>query len=300
MKNVSRTARPSRSLATLGVTAGHEAPPGAAALHRAGIDRRKFCKLLGGGIVVLWASGTLELFAQRRAYPEDPNAYLRIDEMGRVTVFSGKIEMGQGVHTSLAQMAAEELGVSLDSITMVMEDTDLCPWDGGTSGSQSTRMFGPAIRAAAAEARTVMMNLAAKRLGVAREQLVVENGVVSHGSRKVTYGELAQGKQIARLVDEKAVLRSAKEFKIIGKPTKRLDGRDKVTGRAKYAGDMRRPSMLYARILRPPMHGATRKSLDTSKAKEMSGVTVVEKDDLVAVLHADPEMAGRALSLIKS
>jgi nicotinate dehydrogenase subunit B len=264
------------------------------------LDRRNFCKLLGGGIVILVTTRPMELFAQRRAYPEDPNAYLRIDENGQVTVFSGKIEMGQGVHTSLAQMAAEELGVSLDSITMVMGDTDLCPWDGGTSGSQSTRMFGPAIRAAAAEARTVMMNLAAKKLGVPREQLVVENGVVSHGSRKVTYGELAQGKQIARLVDEKAVLRSAKEFKFIGKPTKRLDSRDKVTGRAKYAGDMRAPGMLYARILRPPMHGATRKSLDTSKAREMRGVTVVEKDDLVAVLHADPEMAGKALGVIKS
>ena len=262
--------------------------------------RREFCKLLGGGIVILVTTNPIELFAQRRSYPDDPNAYLRIDEKGHVTVFSGKIEMGQGVHTSLAQMAAEELGVSLDSITMVMGDTDLCPWDGGTFGSQSTRMFGPAIRAAAAEARTVLTNLAANKLGVPRDQLVVENGVVSHGGRKVTYGELAQGKEIARLVDEKAVLRSAKEFKVIGKPTKRMDGRDKVTGRAKYAGDIRRPGALYARIVRPPMHGATRKSVDTSKAKEISGVTVVEKDDLVAVLHPDPEVAAKALSLINA
>jgi isoquinoline 1-oxidoreductase len=197
-------------------------------------------------------------------------------------------------------MAAEELGVSLDSINMVMGDTDLCPWDQGTFGSQSTRMFGPALRAAAAEARTVMMNLAAKKLGVERDRLTVDNGVVSDGSRKVTYAELAQGKQIARLVDEKAILRSAKEFKIIGKPTKRLDGRDKVTGRAKYAGDMRLPGMLHARILRAPMHGATLKSVDTSKAKELSGVTVVEQGDLIAVLHKDPETAGKALSLVQA
>ncbi len=264
------------------------------------LTRRKFCQLLGGGIVVLVTARVDDLFGQRRPYPEDPNAYLRIDENGRVTIFSGKIEMGQGVHTSLAQMAAEELGVSLDSITMVMGDTDLCPWDQGTFGSQSTRMFGPAVRAAAAEARTVMMKLAAEKLGTSRDRLVVENGVVSDGSRKVTYGELAKGKQIARLVDEKAVLRSAKEFKVIGKPTKRLDGREKVTGRAKYAGDIRRPGMLHARILRPPMHGATRTSLDTSKAKAMSGVTVVERDDLVAVLHTDPEKANKALTLIKA
>ena len=97
------------------------------------VDRRTFCKLVGGGIVVLVTAKPADLFAQqRRGYPEDLNAYLRIDENGRVTLFSGKIEMGQGVHTSLAQMAAEELGVSLDAITVVMGDTDQCPWDAGT------------------------------------------------------------------------------------------------------------------------------------------------------------------------
>jgi nicotinate dehydrogenase subunit B len=264
------------------------------------VDRRKFCKLLGGGIVVLVTSPPLDLFAQRRPYPEDPNAYLRIDQNGRVTLFSGKIEMGQGINTSLSQMAAEELGVSLDSITIIMGDTDLVPWDQGTWGSQTTRMFGPAVRAAAAEARTVLMKLAAEKLGTPRQQLVVENGVVSNGSKSVTYGELAKGKQIARLVNEKAVLKAARDFKIVGKPAKRIDGREKVTGKAVFAGDIQRPGMLYARILRPPMHGATRKSLDTSKAREIAGVTVVEKGDLVAVLHTDPEVAAHALDHIKA
>ena len=288
MRSRSHAAHPAESPATPGMTCG--------------IDRRSFCKLLGGGIVVLITSKPSDLFGQqqRPGYPEDLNAYLRIDETGRVTIFSGKIEMGQGVHTSLAQMAAEELGVSLDSITMVMGDTDLCPWDQGTHGSMSTRFFGPAVRAAAAEARTVLMRLASEKLGAPREKLVVENGVVSNGSQTVTYGELARGRQIARLVDEKAVLQTVREFKVIGKPARRMDGRDKVTGRAKYAGDVRLPGMLYARIARPPAQGSTRKSLDTSKAKEMPGVTVVEKDDLVAVLHADPERAHEALSLIKA
>ena len=181
------------------------------------VDRRTFCKLVGGGIVVLVTAKPAELFSQqRRGYPEDLNAFLRIDETGRVTLFSGKIEMGQGVHTSLAQMAAEELGVSLDAITVVMGDTDQCPWDAGTWGSQSTRMFGPAVRAAAAEARTVMMKLASEKLGSAREQLVVSNGIVTDGKQSISYGDLAKGKQIARLVDEKAVLRSVKDFKVIG------------------------------------------------------------------------------------
>src|SRR5208282_4715559 len=101
---------------------------------------------------------------QRRMYPDDFHAYLQIGANGRVTVFSGKIEMGQGVMTSLAQMAAEELGVDLASIDMVMGDTDACPWDMGTFGSMSTRVFGPALRAAAAKAREVVKTLAAGRL----------------------------------------------------------------------------------------------------------------------------------------
>lgn len=262
------------------------------------VDRREFCKLLGGGIVVLIATPPADLFAQRPQYPEDPNAYLRIDENGRVTLYSGKVEMGQGINTSLSQMAAEELGVSLDAVHILMGDTDLVPYDAGTWGSLTTRFFGPAVRAAAAEARTVLMKLAAEKLGIPRDQLTVANGVVSGGGKTITYGELAKGKTIARLVDEKAVLRSVKDFAVVGKPTKRIDGRDKVTGRAVYAGDIRRPGMLYARILRPPMHGATRKSLDTSKAKAMAGVVVVEQDDLIAALHADPEMAAKALASI--
>ena len=265
------------------------------------VDRRTFCKLVGGGVVVLITARPTDLFGQqRRGYPEDLNAYLRIDENGRVTLFSGKIEMGQGVHTSLAQMAAEELGVPLDAITMCMGDTDQCPWDAGTWGSQSTRMFGPAVRAAAAEARTVMVKLASEKLGTPREQLVVKDGVVTDGKKSVSYGELAKGRQIARLVDEKAALHSVKDFKVIGKPTKRLDGREKVTGRAQYAGDVRRPGMLYARLLRPPAHGAARTALDTAKAKAMDGVTVVERDDFVAVLHATPDGAAEALSAIKA
>src|SRR5450759_3999494 len=127
----------------------------------AGMDRRTFFKRVGGGVVVFVALGPTPLFSQeRRLYPEDFNAYLAIGEDGRVTVFSGKIEMGQGVMTSQAQMAAEELGVALSSIDMVLGDTDKCPWDMGTFGSLTTRMFGPALRAAAAEARAVLMRLA--------------------------------------------------------------------------------------------------------------------------------------------
>jgi isoquinoline 1-oxidoreductase len=272
------------------------------------MDRRGFVKALGGGILVLVSAPAVgipawDLEAQRRPYPTDINAYLHIAEDGKVTLYSGKIEMGQGVMTSLAQMAAEELGVPLEAMSVVMGDTASCPWDMGTFGSMTTRFFGPAVRAAAAQARLVLTDLAAQRLGVPRTALTVQNGVVyvkANRSRHVSYGELARGQQITHTVSEKAVLRTAREFTVMGRSPKRLDGHEKVTGAAKYAGDIRLPGMLYARILRPPAHGATPRSVDTSGASAMSGVTVVNHDGLVAVLAADPETAEKALAAVKA
>lgn len=271
-----------------------------------GIDRRAFLKMVGGGIVVFVTARPSALLAQdrrRRVYPEDLNAYLRIDEDGKVTVFSGKIEMGQGVMTSQAQMAAEELGVTLDAVEMVLGDTDRCPWDFGTYGSLTTRMFGPALRAAASEARAVLVRLAARELGAPKERLVVADGVVSvagEPDRRVTYGELARGKAISRLVDEEAVLRSVADFEVMGRSPLRIDGRAKVTGAAEYAADVRLPGMLYASVLRPPSHGATLESLDLSPAEATPGAKVVRLDDLVAVLHADPEAAEAALGAVRA
>ena len=268
-------------------------------------DRRSFLEMLGGGIVIVVSLGPRALDAQdrRRSYPTDLNAYLRIGEDGRVTVFSGKIEMGQGVLTSQAQMMAEELGVALESIDMILGDTDRCPWDMGTFGSLTTRMFGPALRAAGAEARGVLEQLASEQLGVAKERLVVANGVVSvkdDGSRKVTYAQLAKGQTITRTLDEKAVLRAVADFTVMGRSPSRLDAHAKVTGAAKYSGDIRLPGMLYAKILRPPAHGATLASVDPSEAAKLSGVTVVHEGDLVAVLHVDPEAASAALARVKA
>ncbi len=273
------------------------------------MDRREFVKILGGGIVVCVNLGPVTVFNShaepvfQRGYPEDINAYLHIAEDGKITFYSGKIEMGQGIMTSLTQMAAEDLSVGLDSIHIVMGDTDTCPYDMGTFGSLTTRMFGPAVRAAAAKARLVLTDLAAERLGVDRQTLSVENGVVyvtDDRSRQVTYGELARGQEITHAVEEEAVQRTVQEFTVMGRSPLRLDGVEKVAGAAEYAGDIRLPGMLYARILRPPAHGATLTRVDTSAAESMPGVTVVNEAGLVAVLCDDPELAGRALSQVDS
>ena len=271
------------------------------------LSRREFIKLMGGGIVILFAVGEPSLLeAQRQRgqpLPDDFNAFLRIGEDGRVSCFTGKIEMGQGVITSLAMMLADELEVALDSVDMVMGDTDLCPWDAGTWGSMSTRFFGPPLRAAAAEARMVLIELGAEYLKTPASELTVEAGVIynkSQTQKKVSYAQLAKGKKIVRRLEKEKVLEKPSEFTIVGTPVLRRDATDKVTGRAKYAGDLREPGMLYARILRPPAHDAKLVSADTSGAKSVAGASVIQDGDMIAVLHQDPELAEQALTKIKA
>jgi isoquinoline 1-oxidoreductase len=267
------------------------------------VSRRDILGAVGGGIVVLFglSPSTPPAAAERPGYPDDFHAYLAIGADGRVTVFSGKIEMGQGVMTSLAQMAAEELGADLASIDMVLGDTDKCPWDMGTFGSMSTRFFGPALRAAAAKARSLLTTLAAAKLGVPADRVRIENGVASVAGdpgRRVSFAQLADGVAIAETVKQAAVLRSAADFSVMGRSPRRLDGVEKVTGSARYAADIRLPGMLYARLLRPPVHGATLSQADTTAAEKLPGVQVIRRGELIAVLHADPEAAAAALALI--
>ena len=274
------------------------------------IDRRKFLKVFGGGIVVTVSAGDLLALQEgetprRRmpSLPDDFNAFLRIGEDGRVSCFTGKIEMGQGVITSLAQMLADELEVALESVHMVMGDTDLCPWDMGTFGSMTTRFFGPPLRAAAAEAREVLLELAAEKLGVPRERLEVKDGVVvdrTDPQRHVSYAELAKGKQIARRLDRKAVLQSVKDFTIVGRPVSHSDAVDKVTGKAIFAGDVRAENLLYARLLRPPAHGAKLVDMDTSEAGVVQGAMVVQDGELIAALHSTPDGAERAIAAVRA
>jgi CO/xanthine dehydrogenase Mo-binding subunit len=271
--------------------------------------RREFLKRLGGGIFIFVALGECALAQQSgrgrggRGLPSDFNAFLQIGEDGRVTCFTGKIEMGQGPITSLPQMLAEELDTPLDSVDIVMGDTARCPYDMGTFGSMTTRSFGPALQAAAAEARAVLLELAAEALKVPQEQLLAKDGVISDRQNRkqcVTYGQLAKGKKIERHVKAKPSLKPVSAHTVVGKPMLRRDSRAKVTGKAQYAGDMREPGMLYAKVLRPPAHGAKLKSADTATAKAIPGVQIVQQDDLVAVLHELPDVAEAALGKVKA
>lgn len=272
------------------------------------MDRREFLKLTGGGIIILfslWDSSPFmeELQAQVRELPTDFNAFLRIGEDGRVALFAGKIEMGQGVITSLAQMLADELDVPVDTVDMVMGDTDLCPWDMGTFGSRTTRFFGPPLRAAGAEARRILLELAAEKFNRPLTELIVENGIVidkTDRKRQVSYAELTKGKRIERKLTEKVNVKSPDEFKIMNRPLLRRDAREKVTGRAKFAGDIQFPYMLYARILRPPSHDAKLIDVDLVDAQQVEGVQIIREGDFIAVLHKYPDVAENALKKIKA
>lgn len=270
-----------------------------------GLSRRSFLRRFSGGVVIAVALADFTVLegSPAQQYPDDFNAYLRIGEDGRVSCYTGKIEMGQGIITSLAQMMAEELDVPLASVDMIMGDTDLCPYDRGTWGSQSTRIFGPALRSAAAEARAVLVKMASEQLKVPADKLDVSDGVVysiDRKSTKISYAQLTKGTKIIKSLGEKPKLKDPKDFKIIGKPILKTDAVEKVMGKALFAGDMRLPGMVYAKILRPPSHAAKLKTLDVSAVEKAKEVQIIRDGDLVAVLHKDQEASEKYLSMIKA
>ena len=152
-------------------------------------------------------------------------------------------------------MLADELDVHYDSIDIFMGDTDICPWDAGTFGSLTTRRFGPLLRAAGAEARATLLEMAAEHLSLPLDQLEVKDGIVSakeDREKQVSYGQLTSGKEIVKKLEGKPALKKPSEFRFMGQSMLHVDAREKATGEAKYAGDIQLPGMLYARILRPP------------------------------------------------
>ena len=277
------------------------------------MNRREFLKrmgILGGGIIVYFNGFDRFAWArmQRAGFlgagiPTDFNAFLRIGVDNRVALYTGKIEMGQGTMTSIPQLLAEELQVNYDAVDIVMGDTDLCPWDAGTFGSLSIRYFGIFLREAAAEAKGVLLELAADHLKSPIDRLVTRNGQVydpSKPDRRVSYGQLTQGNIIEKHLKSVPPLKPSSEFETMGKSFPRRDAVAKVTGAAEFAGDIRLPGMLFAKILRPPAHGAQLMKVDTGPAKNIDGLQIVEEGDFIAVLHRDPEVAEQGLAQIKA
>lgn len=281
----------------------------AAAPYRFDLARRDFFKFLGAGLVVVsvlkptMAAQETGGGRQRRgeALPQEIDAWLHLGENGKVTVYTGKVEVGQNIRTSLSQAVAEELRVPIEKIEMVMGDTQLTPFDMGTFGSRTTPTMNPQLRKVAACAREALLGLAAAQWQADRQRLVAEKGRVHDikSKRSVEYEALLKGQQITQNIAVDQPLIPAAEWKVAGQSVPRVDGRDFVTGRHRYPSDHKLPDMLYGKVLRPLAFNATLESADTKKAEQM-GATVVQDGNFVGVAAANTEAAEAALKSIQA
>ena len=221
------------------------------------------------------------------APPPQPeiDGFVAIGADGKVSVFSGKVDLGTGVRTAITQIAAEELYVPLERVTVIQGDTLLTPDQGVTFGSLSIQNGGTQIRQACATARAALLAKGAEKLGVPPGTVWAKDGNVIAGDRSVSYAALIGGSKLSLKLDPKATLKDPSAYTIVGKNVPRLDIPDKVFGRFTYTHDYRLPGMLHARVVRPPAIKATLVSVDEAAAKKVQGfVAVVRKGSFLAVV----------------
>jgi nicotinate dehydrogenase subunit B len=259
------------------------------------LTRRQFGKA-AGALVVTFALGSRLAGAQAPKLPGSLannrmlDAWLRINADGTATIFTGKVELGQGILTALAQIAAEELDLPLARVQMISGDTARTPDESYTSGSQSIEYGGTAIRLACAEARALLVDHAAKRFGLPADALKVSEGVIgAPDGRKLGYGELAAGLDLRREVTATAAPKPPARHTIVGRPVPRRDIPAKVTGGAAYVQDIRLPGMMHGRVVRPPRYGARLDNLDEAPIRAMPGVVSVVRDGSFLGLVAERE-----------
>ena len=229
------------------------------------------------------------------------DAWLAIEPPGKVTIFTGKIELGQGIGTALAQIAADELDVDLKRIEVVHGDTARTPNEGMTAGSLSIEQSGTALRFACAEARAILLSAAAVKLGIAATDLKAADGTVTApGGQSVTYWDLVATADLGREASAKATPKAAGTHTWVGKSVARRDIPRKFTGGAAYVQDVRLPGMVFGRVVRPPSPGAQLVSVDQARVKAMPGVVAVVRDgSFLAVVAAREEQAVRARDALK-
>lgn len=220
--------------------------------------------------------------------------WLAIEPDGTVTVYSGKVELGTGVRTALAQIVAEELDVSLERIHMVMGDTARTPNEGYTAGSMTVKTSGMTLRLAAATARQLLLEMAAAELGASPDELAIHDGVITPrgaAGPRVTFAGLMAGGHFECPISESAPLKQPQEYQIVGTSASRLDLPARFTGRPSFVHDLRLPGMLHARIVRPSAIEATLTSLDDVAVQD---ARVVRLGNFVAVVAEREETAIRA------
>jgi len=269
---------------------------------RKGLTRRSV--LTGTGALVVSFALAPHVLAQQQpvAAPEPPklpgslddarrlDAWIRIDANGDITVFTGKIELGQGIKTALRQVAAEELEVEPGEINLVTADTGRTPDEGFTAGSQSMQNSGTAIRNAAAQVREILIAEAARRWNVPPETLRAEaKTIVAQDDRTIGYGELVSSQLLAVEAQPESLLKSPDALRVIGQSIPRVDIPAKVTGGVAYVQDLRLEDMLHARVVRPPSPAAQLQDVDTASVEQMPGVISIVRDGSFLAVVAERE-----------
>jgi nicotinate dehydrogenase subunit B len=273
------------------------------------LDRRQFLKAFSGGIALIVPvtnviARSLQPQEQdesgrgrgNQRIPQEIGAWIHIDENGSVSVFTGKVELGQNIRTSLAQAVAEELHVPLSTVRFVMADTDLTPFDAGTFGSRTTPTMAPQLRRAAAAARETLIALAAEQWKVEPGSVrIVDARFVNHDSSKsLTFAEVAKGQKLVKAIPPNVAVTPVSEWTIAGTSVPKVGGRDFVTGKHQYTSDMKREGMLFGRVVRPTGLNASLFSSDTKAAEAIPGVVVVRDGDFIGVTAPDQQTAMRA------
>lgn len=272
------------------------------------LHRRDFLKVLtalGGGLLVVAAlpehaeaqeSGR----AAQGAAPNELGSWLHIGRDGRVTAFTGKVEIGQNIRTSLAQVVSDELRVPMASITFVMADTDLTPFDQGTFGSRTTPAMAPILARAAATARELMLDRAAEKLQAARDTVTADGGRIrSADGKSMTYAELIASGDLKGVVASNTAIAPRAKWTLRGTAVKKVNGADMVTGRHMFTPDLVRPGLQHGRVLRPDAYGAKLKAVDSAAARALAGVQVVVDGDFAGVVAPDARVLARAVDLVK-
>jgi CO/xanthine dehydrogenase Mo-binding subunit len=277
------------------------------------VSRRSFVKGVGAGLLIAVAGpAALSQEGARRngggsflgTGARTVDARLHIGEDGVITVLCGKVEAGQGARAELTQAAAEELGVPPDSLQMVLADTGVTPDDGMTAGSGSTPRTVPAVRRGAAAARALLIAFACRQWQVQPAAVEMRNGrlVQSAGTRTLTYADLARSPGAASLltgaIPDDVALLPTRDWKVMGKPLPRPNGREIVLGAHRYPSDIVRPGMLYGKVLRPPAYGATLTAIDLSPARALQNVTAVQDGSFVGIAAPTSFAADTAIDAI--
>jgi nicotinate dehydrogenase subunit B len=268
-------------------------------------NRRQFTAGFGALVVAFSLDPKLAVGQERLPGSLENNrrldGWIRINADGTATVFTGKVELGQGILTALKQIVAEELDLPFARIRLISGDTARTPDEGQTAGSQSVENSGTALRLAGAEVRAILLDLAAKRLGVSAEQLAVADGVIAApDGRQMSYGDLVTDLDLNREASAKVAPKPPARHKIVGQSIARSDIPAKVTGGMSFVQDIRLPGALHGRVVRPPRYGSTLDGVDEGAVRAMPGiVTVVRDGSFLGVIAEREEQAIKAREALR-